>query len=499
MTLTDILYTSLATVPGVVAFVELLRLMPVTRCLKKLAEDSGKALAIIRSPNISDHWKEKALPSYSGKILLSSLQFSVYISILALAFFVVFLIIGLLLFGELDVVVKLSYQTGTLVIALVSGTLYALVRGRPSAGEKVDAPDYTFSSRLLHSIALGSRAAKEMAFDMDCAMNRASTDMIDTIKSSSPVFVAGLARAGTTVLLEALYSTGAFSTLTYRDMPFVTAPYLWSRLTKGQRQEYGQKRERAHGDRLYIDLDSPEAFDEVFWLTFSDAVYVKDSCLVQHEVDGELIEKYRRFVANVLARHGSGASLRYLAKNNNNLLRIRALKSAFKNSVVVVPFRNPLDHAKSLHIQHAHFLKMHTQDPFSLKYMNWLGHFEFGANFKPFNLLPGRMNRMDLDVTAKTKGDPLHLDYWLMYWWGVYEFVLSMHTDDVVFLDYDRLCESPAESLGKLGERLSLDASLMESASSGIKPAKKHLSDLEHPCLSQEIRDIHERLKQLAV
>ena len=492
MTLTDILYTSLATVPGVVVFVELFRLMPVTRCLKKLAEDSGKALAIVRSPNISDHWKEKALPAYSGKILLSSLLFSLYISILALAFFAVFLLIGMVIFRDISEVVALSYSISTLVTALVSGTLYALVRGRPSAGGKADAPDYTMASKLLHSIALGSRAAKEMAFDMDCAMNRTSRD---TLADTSPVFVAGLARAGTTVLLEALYSTGAFSTLTYRDMPFVCAPYFWSRATKGQRLKHGPKRERAHADRLHINFDSPEAFEEVFWLTFSDAVYVKDSCLELHEVDGELIEKYRRFVGNVLARHDSDPSLRYLAKNNNNLLRIRALKSAFRNSVVVVPFRNPLDHARSLHTQHTRFLQKHALDPFTLKYMNWLGHFEFGAIFKPFDM--GR------DAIAKTNDEPMHLDYWLRYWWGVYEFLITNHVDDVVFLDYDRLCERPVESLGKLGERLRLDTSLMESAASGIKPANKYLSRLEHPLehpgLHAEIRDIHERLKQLAI
>src|SRR5690606_23299899 len=81
------------------------------------------------------------------------------------------------------------------------------------------------------------------------------------------IFVTSIARAGTTALLNALADVPGVATHTYRDMPFVTAPTLWNRLAGGRMRRV-ERRERAHGDGLEIDLDSPEAFEEVVWRLF---------------------------------------------------------------------------------------------------------------------------------------------------------------------------------------------------------------------------------------
>ena len=43
------------------------------------------------------------------------------------------------------------------------------------------------------------------------------------------VFITGLPRAGTTLLLELLYRTGEFCSFTYRHMPFILAPLISGR------------------------------------------------------------------------------------------------------------------------------------------------------------------------------------------------------------------------------------------------------------------------------
>ena len=43
------------------------------------------------------------------------------------------------------------------------------------------------------------------------------------------VFVAGLARSGTTMLLNAIYQSDQFASLTYDDMPFILAPNFWAK------------------------------------------------------------------------------------------------------------------------------------------------------------------------------------------------------------------------------------------------------------------------------
>ena len=38
----------------------------------------------------------------------------------------------------------------------------------------------------------------------------------------------------------------------------------------------------------------------------------------------------------------------YISKNNNNYKRIELINSAFPNSKIIIPFRNPIQHAYSL-------------------------------------------------------------------------------------------------------------------------------------------------------
>ena len=102
------------------------------------------------------------------------------------------------------------------------------------------------------------------------------------------VFIAGLARAGTTILMRSLYDTGLFRSLTYRDMPFVLMPITWSRFSSLLRA-HKEEQVRAHGDRIKINFDSPEAFEEVFWMTFCKDDYIKADSLMPHDVDNEHI------------------------------------------------------------------------------------------------------------------------------------------------------------------------------------------------------------------
>ena len=45
------------------------------------------------------------------------------------------------------------------------------------------------------------------------------------------------------------------------------------------------KTERAHGDDVLVDADSPESFDEVFWRIFTGDEYLGDDRLVAYPPD----------------------------------------------------------------------------------------------------------------------------------------------------------------------------------------------------------------------
>ena len=121
--------------------------------------------------------------------------------------------------------------------------------------------NYSWLEQKLHKFALSSQFMREVTFDFE------STFITSASKRGEHIFITGLARAGTTILLNALYQSNVFASLSYADMPFVLAPNLWSKISF-KNQDLKLK-ERAHGDGIKVSTESPEAFEEVFWKTFS--------------------------------------------------------------------------------------------------------------------------------------------------------------------------------------------------------------------------------------
>jgi hypothetical protein len=260
--------------------------------------------------------------------------------------------------------------------------------------------DYTALDRTLHRLALGPLA--EMLHDIE----RARFLVKATADSGKHVFVTGLARAGTTILLREIHGTGEFGSLTYADMPFVLAPNSWAGLSR-RGQKTGPRKERAHKDGIKVDMASPEALDEPFWRVFAGKDYIRADHLAPHRPDSDLLARYRDLMRLVLLRTGKR---RYLTKNNNHILRLGPLARAFPGSDVLIPFRDPLQHARSLLDQHQRFL---ASDAFTRSYMTWLAHHEFGATHRPFRFGPPATR------------DPLTLDYWLNLWIEVHAALLE--------------------------------------------------------------------------
>lgn len=304
--------------------------------------------------------------------------------------------------------------------------------------------DYSLLSRLLHRLALGIPAIAEASFDAEQALlSRAPA----AAQTGRHVFVAGLARSGTTVLMRSLFATGEFCSLTYRDMPFVLAPGLWSRITRGSRAER-EATQRAHGDGIMVDFDSPEALEEVFWRVFCGTEYIRPDQLAAMQASVATVERFRRYVAAILHRY---QSTRYLSKNNNNILRIGTLIEAFPSARIIVPFREPLQQAHSLLTQHRRFSEKHGADKFTERYMRWLGHHEFGADHRPF----------EWGISGARTYSPDTLDYWLAQWIGVYAQLVQevrRHDSHVRLLSYERLCLQTQHQWHRLSELVELNA-----------------------------------------
>ncbi|PIR38538.1 MAG: sulfotransferase family protein [Alphaproteobacteria bacterium CG11_big_fil_rev_8_21_14_0_20_39_49] len=335
--------------------------------------------------------------------------------------------------------------------------------------------DYSLGSKILHYIALSSPFIGQVCFDVECSFNKNKPE------PKKPVFVAGLARAGTTMLMNNLYNTGEFISLTYRNMPFVLMPQVWTKFSTPFTKNK-DKEQRAHGDGIMVNFDSAEAFEEVFWRCFDKNSYISRNALSLHEPSDEILDNFKKFVSNVLA---DGTGKRYLSKNNNNILRFPAIKNSFEDAVIIIPFRDPVQHAISMFKQHKLFSRMQSDDRFSLSYMNWLGHYEFGLGHKPF--------LFDKTVFSEYQADKI--DYWLDYWIHVYSYLKDNFSQSYNFICYEDLCVKPATILTELYNIIEVDKALLQK--NDVRHVIKHDEPTMNENSTKKAFKLYESLKSL--
>src|SRR5262249_13313849 len=115
--------------------------------------------------------------------------------------------------------------------------------------------NYSVLDRLLHRWIFSDL---ELQWSLAKIEDRMYAQRLRTIDIERPVFISGVPRAGTTLLLELLAAVPKIATHTYRVMPFVLAPLLWNAFSRPF-LKLSTPQERAHGDGLQVSFDSPEA------------------------------------------------------------------------------------------------------------------------------------------------------------------------------------------------------------------------------------------------
>lgn len=351
--------------------------------------------------------------------------------------------------------------------------------------------------RLLHDLAFHGIAAQKALAEIE---DRVYARRLNGVEIARPVFVTGLPRAGTTLLLEVLGAQDELAAHSYRQMPFLLCPLLWDRFSRGFRRA-AAPRERAHGDGLQVGYDSLEAFEEVLWRAFWPEKYRPDRILPwdaeERDVAGEFAGFFARHMKKLVAlRAGADPASRprrYLSKNNANVARLGTLRRLFPDAAIVVPFRAPLDQAASMRRQHARFTELHAADPFARRYMESIGHFEFGAALRPIDFAGWRDAAGDLS--------PEGLDFWLEYWCRAYEQVLAAAGGTLYPFDYDAACADPAAALGRLGDRLALaDPAALTARAERFRPPVRYQSGSQAaPDRARRAAALHDRLRAAAL
>ncbi|MEQ8815212.1 MAG: sulfotransferase [Thalassobaculum sp.] len=277
-----------------------------------------------------------------------------------------------------------------------------------------------------------------------------------------PVYVTGLARAGSTVLLELLSQHPDVATHRYRDFPMLHVPWTWNRFVDAAVTEDSEPRERAHGDGIAVTPESPEAFEEIIWMSFFPDIHEPGvpnvlERIVEHP---EFEAFYRDHIRKLLLLRGG---TRYLAKGNYNVTRLGYLCRMFPDARIVLPIRDPVAHVASLMRQHDLFRRVGRRNPRARRHMRRAGHFEFGLDLRP-------INTGDSGATQRIRrlwASGADVEAWARYWAMVYGYVADLLERDTAVRDgtllvrFEDLCRAPADTMRRIqghaalpGERL---------------------------------------------
>lgn len=278
---------------------------------------------------------------------------------------------------------------------------------------------------------------------------------INNLAIKSPVYIGSLARSGSTILLESIAEHAAVASFRYRDFPFVQLPVWWRQLSEKIFDMSAPPAERAHGDRILVTSNSPEAFEEILWMHFFSQVHqVEVSQKIPDDRHYPEFEKcYRAIIKKLLWQQGAS---RYVAKGNYTISRVDYLSRLFPDARFVIPVRNPLTQVASLLRQHQRFCHLETEDIAVLKYMQRVGHFEFGLDRRAVNTGNPEDSRLIQHCFESGRDVEGYAEQWRVIYGYVKE-IRSRANVKLVF--YEQLCADADHVLSDLYQWLGLEAS----------------------------------------
>ena len=176
---------------------------------------------------------------------------------------------------------------------------------------------YNFVDRYLHYFILNNQFVSDFIFDIEKKLFLKKNNF----KNEKHIFISGLARSGSTLLLNILSQNNNFCSFTYNDMPMILAPNLWSKFFR-KKTKFKKLEKRAHNDLINININSPEAFDEIFWKYILKNNYINNEFIVNTSILDEHLLEYSKLITLVCGKYGKK---NYLSKNNNSIFRIEKI------------------------------------------------------------------------------------------------------------------------------------------------------------------------------
>ncbi len=291
------------------------------------------------------------------------------------------------------------------------------------------------------------------------------------------IFISGMPRSGTTILAQTLSKHEEFASYVYSDLPFIKIPYFWSKFKKIYYYK-NKSLERVHGDGLKINLDSPDAFEELIWseeiINYKKNLYkYLDENFKNLNLKHELLRNINKIL--IIKKKNM-----YLSKANYSIFRIKYIQSIIKNSFFLLCIRNPNDVINSSIKTHEKFEKIHSLNNFFSDEMTELCHFEFGSN------------RIGIIERSSCKND---YEYYLKHWIEIHDLILKKYLkmNNVYLINFDKFISDPKKTFLELEKKLNIKFSIEVSTFIDKTINKKDLP-LEKKFPNDEVKKIYENL-----
>jgi len=344
----------------------------------------------------------------------------------------------------------------------------------------------------------------DLLFSLAGMETRSLRNKLENVRIKHPIYVCGLARAGTTILLELIARHSEMATYRYMDFPLVMIPHWWNRFLSLYRKRSGAV-ERSHGDRIEVTPESPEAMEEILWMKFFPELHdpSADNTLDDGDTGGEFDQFYRDTIRKLLLSRGKE---RYLAKNNYNVTRLGYLKQLFGEISFIIPVRDPVWHIASLMKQHRLLRQEEKKDRKVLAYMRRVGHFEFGMDLRPVNT--GPESRTGEIMKLWENGS--EVEGWAKYWADIHSYLYRELTgkpelaESAVVVSYRKLCEDSERVLRDIycHARLDVNDKIIEKQGAGLTRPSYYDPDFtreQMDIIGRETSEVFEEILELSI
>ena len=281
---------------------------------------------------------------------------------------------------------------------------------------------------------------------------------MESLTVDRPIYVTGLARAGTTITLEMLSKHPDVATHRYLHMVMPYVPH-WMQSFADKTPLMLSPTERVHKDGLMVNRNSPEAVEEIFWQRyFEDTLDESTSSVMKKDISNPEFEEFYKAHIRKLMR--DQLSTRYAAKNNYNVARMEYIQKILPDVKFLIIVRNPFDHIASLAKQDTILSEVEHQDPRLLDWTKIIGHREFGGSKICINFDDTELVK---DIREHWKNKRTYVTGWAKYWASAYSHVYKTLENNqelakaALVVRYETLCAEPDTTIDRIIEHVELD------------------------------------------